>query len=227
MGTDVTTINGTALSSFGAALLSYDTGALSFKNNYFKSEKRLQPTIFAPNMPLREVVLKCEFFAQSDGIAESHATNLAFHLTQNSDIYLPDGFYYTGTLTKVSKPKRIAAGIFTREFGITAYRHGALESITLTQSGTVSVNIKGNYKTAVRYKISTSGTTFSVNGITVEGITGDLIVIDGINCTVTEDGENCFEKTNATEFPTLEAGENDIVIDGSGTVVIEYYPIYF
>ena len=222
---DTTTVNGTPLASFGAALLSYDSGAISFDRNYFKAEKRLQPTVFSPDMPLREVVMKCEFFADSDIDAEERATNLAFQLSKETTVYLPDGFYYTGTLTKISKPKRIAAGIFTRDFSIVAYRHGALETITLTQSGTV--NIKGNYKTAVRYKISTGGTSYTVNGFTVRGITGTLVVVDGINCTVTEDGINCFDKTNATEFPALDAGETSIEITGSGTLIIEYYPIYF
>lgn len=226
MAGDITKVNGVALSDYGASLLSYNTGAVALKNNYFKPNKRLTPAIFSPDMPLRSVSIKCEFYAASDGLAESAATNFGFLLTAETDLYLPDGFYYRGVLTNAGKPTRIAQGIFQREYTLTAYRHGGLESITLSASG--KATIKGNMDAEVRYTITIGGgTTFTVNDITVQNITGSTIVIDGIKGLVTEDGANCFDKTDMTEFPTLKAGANDIAITGNGRVVIEYYPIYF
>lgn len=226
MAGDITKVNGVALSDYGASLLSYNTGAVALKNNYFKPNKRLTPAIFSPDMPLRSVSIKCEFFADSDSLAESAATNFGFKLTAETDLYLPDGFYYRGVLTNAGKPTRIAQGIFQREYTLIAYRHGGLESITISASG--NAIIKGNMDAEVRYTITIGGgTTFTVNGITVQNITGSTIVIDGIKGLVTEDGTNCFDKTDMTEFPTLKAGENDITIIGNGSVVIEYYPIYF
>ena len=226
MAGDITKVNGVALSDYGASLLSYNTGAVALKNNYFKPNKRLAPAIFSPDMPLRSVSIKCEFYAGSDGLAESAATNFGFLLTAETDLYLPDGFYYRGVLTNAGKPTRIAQGIFQREYTLTAYRHGGLESITISASG--KATIKGNMDAEVRYTITIGGgTTFTVNGITVQNITGSTIVIDGIKGLVTEDGANCFDKTDMTEFPTLKAGANDITIAGNGRVVIEYYPIYF
>lgn len=226
MAGDITKVNGVALADYGASLLSYNTGAVALKNNYFKPNKRLTPAIFSPDMPLRSVSIKCEFYAASDGLAESAATNFGFVLTAETELYLPDGFYYRGVLTNAGKPTRIAQGIFQREYTLTAYRHGGMESIALSASG--KATIKGNMDAEVRYTITLgSGTTFAVNGITVRNITGSTIVIDGIKGLVTEDGANCFDKTDMTEFPTLKAGENDITIAGNGRVVIEYYPIYF
>ena len=80
----------------------------------------------------------------------------------------------------------------------------------------------------VKYTITMgSGTSFTINGITVSGITGSTVVIDGIAGKITEDGVNCFDKTDITEFPTLKAGNNAVTIAGNGSVTIEYYPIYF
>lgn len=226
MATDVTTINGTALSDYGASLLSYNTGAVAFSGNYFKAGKRLRPTVFNPNMPLREVTIKCEFTGSTDAEAETNATNLVSALTGLSEIYLPDGYYYAGVISKIGKPNRIAAGIFTRDFVVVAYRHGAKETATLT--GTGSITVKGNYKTAVKYTITvSSGTEFNINGVNIIGITGSVIVIDGIDATITEDGANCFDKSDMTAFPELSPGANTITITGTGTVVIEYYPIYY
>lgn len=226
MAQDITKVNGVALATYGASLLSYNTGAVALKNNYFKPNKRLSPAIFAPDMPLRSVSIKCEFFAASDALAESASTNLGFALTAETDLYLPDGFYYRSVLTNAGKPTRVAEGIFQREYTLAAYRHGAKESVTLSASGTVS--IKGNMDAAVKYTIAIGGgTSFTINGITVSDITGSTIIIDGIAGKITEDGVNCFGKTDITEFPTLKAGNNTVTINGNGSVTIEYYPIYF
>lgn len=223
---DEITINGTPLAEYGASLLDYNSGAVSLTQNYFKADKRLRMTVFKPNMPLRDVKLKFEFFATSDSEAEARATALIYELTEMAEIKLPDGFYYAGVLDKADKPKRIAEGIFTRECNVKAYRHGELESEVLTESGDISV--KGNYPAMARYRIAlTGGTEFSIAGINIIGITGANIVIDGIDGLITEDGVNCFQKTDMTEFPTLEPGNRHIDIEGSGTVIVEYYPIYF
>ena len=223
---DITSLNGTPLSSFGAVLLDYDSGSISFTDNFFKAEKRLKPTVFDPNMPLRDVKIKCEFKSSSDAEAEASSSELALALTKETELLLPDGFYYNGVLVKAEKPKRIAAGIFTRQFNLKAFRHGALEQVVITQTSTI--NVKGNYPAMVKYTIEvSSGDEFSVDGISVAGITGSTIVIDGIDGLITEDGENCFEKTDLVEFPCVTPGEQTIEVDGNGTVTIEYYPIYF
>lgn len=226
MAIDTTKINGKALSAFGATLLSYDTGAVTFSGNYFKAEKRLQPTVFPANMPLRDIVLRCEFSETTDEGAEMKATELTADLTALSEIYLPDGFYYRGVLTKMAKPKRISTGIFTRDYTITAYRHGSKKSHTMSVSENIEVT--GNYKTAAKYTITmTAGTEFILNGISITGITGSVIIIDGIEGKVTEDGANCFDKTDMTKFPELQPGTNYIAIDGNGSVQVEYFPIYY
>lgn len=223
---DITTINGAPLSSFGAALLDYDSGGLSFSNNFFKADKRLKPTVFDPNMPLREVKIKCEFKEATDNDAEAKSSELAFALTKETELRLPDGFYYCGVLTKADKPKRIAAGIFTRQYSIKAYRHGEKETDVITETSVLQ--IKGNYPAMAKFSIVvSSGTEFSIDGIDIIGITGSQIVIDGIEGLITEDGVNCFEKTNLTEFPILEPGSRTIPIEGTGTVTVEYYPIYY
>ncbi len=226
MAQDTTKVNGVALSTHGASLLSYDTGAVALKNNYFKPSKRLPPAIFSPDMPLRTVIIKCEFIGATDAAAESAATGFGFILTAETDLELPDGYHYRGVLTNAGKPKRVAQGIFQRDYTLAAYRHGDMESATLSASG--SVIIKGNMPAAARYTITMGGgTTFSVNGISITGITGSTIVIDGIKGLVTEDGVNCFGKTDMTEFPTVTPGANYVSIAGNGSVKIEYYPIYF
>lgn len=55
-----------------------------------------------------------------------------------------------------------------------------------------------------------------------------ILVIDGIDRTVTLDGVEAFDKYDAWEFPRLLPGTNDITITDSktATVSIEYQPRY-
>lgn len=74
--------------------------------------------------------------------------------------------------------------------------------------------------------------SFTVTGITDEAITiKDIarnanVVIDGQNCTITENGQNILYKTDLWEFPRLMPGKNIITLDNSCSVKIDYRAFY-
>lgn len=74
--------------------------------------------------------------------------------------------------------------------------------------------------------------SFTVAGITDEAITiKDIarnanVVIDGQNCTITENGQNILYKTDLWEFPRLMPGKNIITLDNSCSVKIDYRAFY-
>ncbi len=58
---------------------------------------------------------------------------------------------------------------------------------------------------------------------------GKKVIIDGENCTVTEDGKNKFADTEMWEFPSLVPGENTLAFVSSSVpceVTIKYKPRY-
>ena len=54
----------------------------------------------------------------------------------------------------------------------------------------------------------------------------ETIVIDGYAKKVTKNGENVFGQMEMTSFPLLSPGANAIEIQGTGTLTVEYQPIY-
>ncbi len=74
--------------------------------------------------------------------------------------------------------------------------------------------------------------SFTVTGITDEAITikdiarNAKVVIDGQNCTITENGQNILYKTDLWEFPRLMPGKNIITLDNSCSVKIDYRAFY-
>ena len=74
--------------------------------------------------------------------------------------------------------------------------------------------------------------SFTVTGITDEAITikdiarNAKVVIDGQNCTITENGRNILDKTDRWEFPRLMPGKNIITLDSSCSVKVDYRAFY-
>lgn len=74
--------------------------------------------------------------------------------------------------------------------------------------------------------------SFTVTGITDEAITikdiarNAKVVIDGQNCTITENGRNILDKTDLWEFPRLMPGKNIITLDNSCSVKVDYRAFY-
>lgn len=74
--------------------------------------------------------------------------------------------------------------------------------------------------------------SFTVTGITDEAITikdiarNAKVVIDGQNCTITENGRNILDKTDLWEFPRLMPGKNIITLDSSCSVKVDYRAFY-
>lgn len=224
---DTTKINGVFLSTYGASLLEYNSGAISLDSNYFKADNRLRMTVLPSRLPLRSITLKLEFIGESDNAAETNASKLIQVLSGETELFLPDGFLYRCVLQKTGKPSRKAKGIFQREVSLAGYRHGALETKTVNVSGS-SITVKGNYKTEARFTMTATGSTVIVNGITVSNVaSGATIVIDGIDCFVKQNGTNKFDDCDLTEFPMLQVGMQAITFSGANSVKVEYYPIFY
>ena len=65
--------------------------------------------------------------------------------------------------------------------------------------------------------------------IKVEKIkSGQMLVIDGIDKTITLDGDEAFDIYNAWEFPKLQPGTNTVKITNADvmTLSVEYQPRY-
>lgn len=73
-----------------------------------------------------------------------------------------------------------------------------------------------------------------IQGLTEEPIiftglkTNEVLVIDGEEKTVTVDGINAFDRYNAWEFPKLQPGMNQIIIENgvSASISVEYNARY-
>lgn len=220
-----TKINGTPLRLFGAELLKYKVGPCEMGKTYFSSPSSIVPTPIKSTVGLRKVELTIDFSGKTMHDIEHNISSLTAVLREKSELYLPDGFYYTSMLEKIGTPEEKAPWIMQLTITFVSYRHSSAETIVI--NGDTTVFAKGNIKSPAIIKIAPkSGTEVKFNDITVHNISGEVI-IDGISGTVTENGLNKFIDTEMTEFPHLEPGPNVITVVGDAEITVSYYPIFF
>ncbi len=222
-------IEGASFGTYGAHLLDYEIDPCDYDNGYVLPPNSMIPVKLKHRLGLRGVVLTVDFEGDSQYEIAQNISEFTELLHNGADILLPDGYSYNCVFKKTSAPKEKAPWIRQVKFTLEGYRHGALETKTLTATGSIFVD--GNYPTPAILKITTSATSATVCGITITNIDG-VILIDGYKKKVTQDKNgaitNKFADTNMTEFPKLTAGYHEIAITASAAITVEvsYYPLY-
>lgn len=216
-------INGMLFETFRAKMLSYKVGACDYSDGYLLPPASMIPVKLVQTVGLRSITLTFDFEGDTPREIAMNISKVTELMQEMPDIILPDGFCYYCVYEKQSTPEEKAPWINQVQYTLSGFRHEAMETVRLDQSGTVYVG--GNYKTPVVLSIVPSSSTVKVLGITVKNATG-TIVIDGMKKTVTKNGANVFADTDLTSFPTLQPGLNTVDIDGASEVEISYYPIF-
>ena len=223
------TIDNTDISTYGAALLTFDPGMPEIANTYLHnvSMRNVRPIRLIGEIGLREILLEIEVYGDTEPEAVTRMSNLCAAIRDGSELDVGDGFGYYYVVDSFSKPERVSRNWYTFSAILVGYRHGRTQTATYSKTGNLLV--AGNYDAPAIFRITkTSGTTFTVNGITYTGTSGaeDPVVVDGYARTVMQSGQNVFGRMSMTAFPVLTPGANTITITGTGTVAVEYQPIF-
>lgn len=212
---------------FKARLLDYKVGSPSINNAYLSQTNSVIPIKLKEAIGVRTIELKLEFEGETPHEALLNISNITAELLNETDILLPDGFYYFCILDKVSTPELKGDSYYSVTFTLVGYRHGQMESKVLTRSG--SVDVKGNYKAPAIFIIENATGTVTINDITIKNVE-KKVIINGFDKTVFETDDvvtsNKFKDCDMTRFPCLNPGVNMIEIYGAGKVTVEYQPIY-
>ena len=223
MGAIEPKINDALFSTYGAKMLSYKVGACDFTSAYLLPPRSMIPVKLSQTAGLRSITLTFDFEGDTPREIALNISKVTALMLNMPDILLPDGFYYRCVYDKQSTPEEKAPWISKVQYSLSGYRHGVKETVTMTQSGNITVG--GNYMTPAVVRITSAESTVKVLGVTVNNAVG-VVIIDGLKKTVTKDGLNKFADTNLTSFPMLQPGLNTVDIDGASEVEINFYPIF-
>lgn len=222
-------INGIdTVTAFNATLIDYSIGSVDINDSYLTQKYSMIPIKLKEMLGVRPVKLELEFTGSSYYDITLAISNLTAVLIQETEILLPDGFYYTVMLKKAGTPKYQGHLFYTVDFTLEGYRHGAMQTFELEEELT-SVYVQGNCEAPAIITITNATTDVTVNDITVKNIDGD-IVINGLDKTVTETvngiPNNKYKDCEMTKFPSLKNGLNEIHKTGTARIEISYRPMY-
>jgi phage-related protein len=222
-------VNGRDLyETYKARLLGYTVGSPAIGNAYLSQSNSIIPIKLKETIGTRPVELKLEFSGDNCHESLLNISNMTAELLDETELLLPDGFYYHCILDQVSTPSLEGDTFYSVTFTMAGYRHGPMESKQFTETG--AIDVKGNCKAPAIITIeNAASSSVTVNDITVKDIAA-TVIINGFDKTVFEtDGvvtSNKYKSCDMTRFPSLDPGVNMINISGAARITIEYQPIY-
>ncbi len=208
---------------YGAELLDFAVEPCRITDNYFTPPNSMRPIPLKGRYGTRVITLLIEFTGASENAVAANISKFLADLIGGAEITLPDGYSYYCVLSDSSAPERVMSTIYTVDLKLEGVRHGVNKTITLSESGTVA--IEGQLEAPAKFTISGASGTYSVNGIMLTGING-TVVIDGVNKTVKQNEVNFFSHCSMTRFPYVTPKTTLFSISGTGTLKVEYQPIY-
>lgn len=218
-------ICGNALRIYGAYMLGYTVGPCAYSDGYSKPPDRVFPVRLTPSIGLRPISLTLDFEGSSDREIANNISAMTKDLMDNAEIFLPDGYWYKCAFDSATAPEVKAPWIQQVTFSLHAVRHGQLETIMLSQSGSIYVGGNTGAPAIVTLYPIPGVSVMSYNDYTINR--SDTVIIDGINGTVTNaQGLNVYGDTDIMRWPMLNPGKQDVEISGISKVEISYFPIY-
>lgn len=237
-------VNGRDIAEYNARLLGYSVGNTVITQTTGISYNANFPKLFHRDYGLRTInvtiVFRPQYLENNSIVAKLHAVTMQKALFDAIiscgvvEIELPDGFYYRCLISGVSN-EIIDGESLEVTYTLNGIRHLSLATIKDT-TFRCSSTVQTDCRLTITAESCSENSTLQIsinsiqgfeNSISVKNINvGDVVIIDGINCTVTKNGQNIFTDTDIITFPYLVQGENFISISEGFSVITEYYPTF-
>lgn len=228
---DYTYINDKPLNLFSALLLSsYGVGQSSVAFDTLVSSSGAGFVVAGRTLGLRTITLPLHVYGETPEETQQHVSRLLEEFIDGKvKIGLPDGFLYFGVLTGQEGPDFITEELVSLTLTLQGIRCKPLETATghdFDLQGTMP-----EMDCVLRVTVGADAQTYKLGGITFDGgehtsglKQGDVIVVDGMEKTVTINGSPAMDRCDLITFPTVHPGSN--VIEAADPVTLEYYPAY-
>ena len=147
---------------------------------------------------------------------------------------LPDGFSYWAYLTSAGEEQTMGVEgqdiIALCTYTLQGIRHDDLETVGSTSTYVSSLVFECKSEAPLTdcrltVKARQSRASITIGTVTITGVhTNDVLVVDGINKRILQNGGPCAGNMSFIKFPQLVPGTNTIAC--TDPTLVEYYPIY-
>lgn len=221
-------INGQCISSLGAeGLRDYKIGGTSVTNEYFQGRNRTSYVVLASFFGMKPIEFTLAFSAKTRREALIHKSRVDALLFGKSEIYMPDGFYYTCMLQSPGdvswqgvEGNQVLAQATYQLLGI---QHDAL--VTVDGENFICLSTIAQTDCILSVTVSQAADAYELGGATFRDVkSGEKLVFDGINKRILRNDAPGAQNVDWVNFPSLVPGENSIT--AADPVTVEYYPTY-
>lgn len=150
------------------------------------------------------------------------------------DLFLPDGFHYAAYLTSAGEEQTMGVEgqdiIALCTYTLQGIRHDDLETVGSLSTYTASLVFECKSEAPLTdcrltVKARQNRSSILIGTVTITGVNAnDVLVVDGINKRILQNGGPCAGNMSFIKFPQLVPGTNTITcVDPT---LVEYYPTY-
>lgn len=225
-------INGRPLEVYGgAALLDYSVGETALTADTFQGINRTSWHLLKAMFARRVIKLTIIFTGPGLHSVKLQRSMLNGVLFGRSEIYISeDGFYYDVVCTSLGAEELVGIGDteaqIKAEYTFEGIRRGRLKTETVAAGGSFICESTMPFTDCrLTVTVGTTASSYALGNATFGAVTaGDILVFDGINGAITQNGTNAAATTSWVSFPALTPGIN--TNDALDAVTVEYYPTY-
>lgn len=220
-------VNDNDVAEYGAIVESYKVGGTSVSNDVFQGRNRTHFNVLSSVFGRRSIEVNLFFKAETRRELTLNKSALDGEMFGEVELFLPDGFYYTAVLKKAAGSEILGVdeneviALCTYEFeGI---QHDPLVSVT--GNDVMCTSTMPHTDCRLICTASEAYEELEVGSVIITNVAeGDVIVVDGINGQILQNGAPCAGNMHFMHFPSLAPGMNSLTC--VETLTVEYYPTY-
>ena len=220
-------INGTNIADFGVLVESMKVGAIETDQQIYQGVNRTNFNVLDTIQYMRSISVNLFYSAPTRRELALIKSKLDNMMMGKLELWLPDGFFYSAYLVSAGEEKILGVErnkvIALCSYQFKGIRHDELETVvgnTVICKSTVP-------KTDCRLTCTASQNyaSLQIDTVTITDVSaGDVLVVDGINGRILQNGGLCAGNMSFIHFPSLVPEENTLTCPEELTV--EYYPTY-
>lgn len=220
-------VNNTDLAGLGVIVESYKIGPTEITNDIFQGRNRTGFNVLSSVFGMREIAVNLFFRGETRReitLQKSRVDGLTFG---ELELLMPDGLYYNAVLDKAGELQIL--GVQDNEvIAICSYTfRGICHDPLVTATGNTIYCTSTMPKTSCRLTCTASQAyaSLTIDTVTITNVkAGDVLVVDGIEGRILQNGAPCAGNMNFMHLPALTPGEN--VLTCPEILTVEYYPTY-
>lgn len=223
-------INGRNVADYGVLVQSFKVGPTEVVNSLYQGFNRTNFNVLSTQLNMRTITVTLFYKAPTRRELSLIKAKIDAMLLGKTEIWLPDGFFYTAALTSSGDEQIIGVEydeqIATCTYTLQGIRHDPLKTVQVA-SGDPVYCMSTIPRTDCRLTCTASQARASLQmgPVTITNVAkNDVLVADGITGRILQNGALCAGNMSFLHFPYLVPGENTITCPE--TLTVEYYPTY-